>query len=75
MRRFVLDTGIAADYINRRRGIDQRAREAVRQGPRLGIGLPVRAAALTASLPLQQFTKLCRLFLGQAGHKFRRQRL
>jgi tRNA(fMet)-specific endonuclease VapC len=43
MTRFLLDTGIAADYINRRRGVYERAREAVRRGHRLGIGLPVLA--------------------------------
>jgi hypothetical protein len=43
MTRFLLDTGMAADYINRRRGVYQRAREAVSQGHRLGIGLPVLA--------------------------------
>jgi len=43
MTRFLLDTGIAADYINRRRGVYERAREAVRRGDRLGIGLPVLA--------------------------------
>ncbi len=43
MTRFLLDTGIAADYINRRRGVYERAREAVHGGHRLGIGLPVLA--------------------------------
>ena len=43
MTRFLLDTGMAAHYINRRRGIYERAREAVRHGHRLGIGLPVLA--------------------------------
>jgi len=43
MTRFLLDTGIAADYVNRRRGVYERAREAVRRGDRLGIGLPVLA--------------------------------
>ena len=38
-----IDTGIAADYINRRRGVYERAREAVREGHRLGIGMPVLA--------------------------------
>jgi tRNA(fMet)-specific endonuclease VapC len=43
MTRFLLDTGIAADYINRRRGVYERARDAVRRGHRVGIGLPVLA--------------------------------
>ncbi len=43
MTRFLLDTGMAADYINRRRGVYGRARDAVHRGDRLGIGLPVLA--------------------------------
>jgi len=43
MTRFLLDTGSAGDYIHRRRGVYQRAREAVRTGHRVGIGLPVLA--------------------------------
>jgi tRNA(fMet)-specific endonuclease VapC len=43
MTRFLLDTGMAADYINRRHGVYQRARDAVSKGHRLGIGLPVLA--------------------------------
>jgi tRNA(fMet)-specific endonuclease VapC len=43
MTRFLLDTGIAGDYIARRRGVYQRARQAVIRGDRIGIGLPVLA--------------------------------
>ncbi len=43
MKRFLLDTGMAADYINRRRGVFQRGRDAVMQGNRIGIGVPVLA--------------------------------
>jgi tRNA(fMet)-specific endonuclease VapC len=43
MRRFLLDTGIAGDYIARRRGVYERAREAVARGDRVGIGMPVLA--------------------------------
>lgn len=43
MTRFLLDTGIAGDYIGRRRGVYERAREAVLRGDRVGIGLPVLA--------------------------------
>jgi tRNA(fMet)-specific endonuclease VapC len=43
MTRFLLDTGIAGDYINRRRSVYERAREAVAAGHRVGIGLPVLA--------------------------------
>ncbi len=43
MRRFLLDTGIAGDYVARRRGVYERARQAVARGDRLGIGVPVLA--------------------------------
>jgi len=43
MTRYLLDTGIAADYIHRRRSVYERAREAVRMGHRIGIGIPVLA--------------------------------
>ncbi len=43
MTRFLLDTGSAGDYIHRRRGVYERAREAVAAGHRMGIGLPVLA--------------------------------
>jgi tRNA(fMet)-specific endonuclease VapC len=41
MKRYLLDTGIASDYINRRRGVYERAREARTQGHRIGITTPV----------------------------------
>lgn len=43
MNRFLLDTGIASDYINRRHGVYERAREEVTRGNAVGIGLPVLA--------------------------------
>ena len=43
MRRFLLDTGIAGDFINRRRGIYEHARHEVARGNRVGIGIPVLA--------------------------------
>jgi tRNA(fMet)-specific endonuclease VapC len=43
VRRFLLDTGIAADYIGRRHGVYTLAREAVTRGDRVGICLPVLA--------------------------------
>jgi tRNA(fMet)-specific endonuclease VapC len=43
MRRFLLDTGIAGDFINRRRGIFERARQEVSRGNPVGIGVPVLA--------------------------------
>ena len=41
MRRFLLDTGAAADYVFRRRGVFQKASEAVALGHRIGICVPV----------------------------------
>ena len=43
MTRFLLDTGIAGDFIDRRRGVYERAREETAQGNRIGIGIPVLA--------------------------------
>src|SRR5258708_37396927 len=43
MTRFLLDTGIAGDYIHRRRGVYAKARQAITDGDRVGIGLPVLA--------------------------------
>ena len=43
MRRYLLDTGIAGDYIDRRRGVYERAQEEVAKGNRIGIGVPVLA--------------------------------
>ena len=43
MRRFLLDTGIAGDYLDHRRGVFERAREEVARGNRIGIGMPVLA--------------------------------
>ena len=42
MKRFLLDTGAAGDYIHRR-GVYERVRAAVLQGDRVGVGLPVLA--------------------------------
>lgn len=43
MRRFLLDTGIAGLYLDRKRGVYERAREEVTRGNRIGIGAPVLA--------------------------------
>jgi tRNA(fMet)-specific endonuclease VapC len=43
MRRFLLDTGIAGDFVDRRRGVYEHARQEVAQGNRIGIGIPVLA--------------------------------
>lgn len=39
--RYLLDTGAMGDLINRRRGVDERAREARSSGARLGTCMPV----------------------------------
>lgn len=41
MRRSLLDTGVAGDFIARRRGVDTRARDAAIQGDIVGICVPV----------------------------------
>jgi tRNA(fMet)-specific endonuclease VapC len=43
MRRYLLDTGIASDFVNRRRGVFERTRDEVGRGNRVGIGMPVLA--------------------------------
>ncbi|MBV8268588.1 MAG: type II toxin-antitoxin system VapC family toxin [Planctomycetaceae bacterium] len=43
MRRFLLDTGLAGDFIDRRRGVFEHARHEVARGNRVGIGMPVLA--------------------------------
>jgi tRNA(fMet)-specific endonuclease VapC len=43
MTRFLLDSGIASDYINRRSGVYERARVEVARGNPVGIGIPVLA--------------------------------
>lgn len=41
MRRYLLDTGMAGDLIAKRKGVDGRVRQAVIQGNRVGICMPV----------------------------------
>jgi tRNA(fMet)-specific endonuclease VapC len=43
MRRYLFDTGIAGDFIDRRRGVYERARDEAARGNRVGIGMPVLA--------------------------------
>jgi tRNA(fMet)-specific endonuclease VapC len=43
MRRFLLDTNTAGDLIDKRGRVPERAREARRNGDRIGIGIPVLA--------------------------------
>jgi len=41
MRRYLLDTGVASDFIHRRHGIDSRVGDAVLRGDIVGICVPV----------------------------------
>ena len=43
MTRFLLDSGIASDFLNHRHGVFERARSEVAKGNRIGIGLPILA--------------------------------
>ncbi len=43
MRRFILDTGMAALHLDRKRGVFERAEAEVAKGNRVGIALPVLA--------------------------------
>lgn len=43
MKRFLLDCGIAGDYINDRRGVRTRALMEIANGNRIGLGIPVLA--------------------------------
>lgn len=41
MKRYILDSGIVTDLINRRNGVDEKATKAFKHGGRLGVGTPV----------------------------------
>jgi tRNA(fMet)-specific endonuclease VapC len=41
LRRYILDTGIASDFVNRRLGVYESAQQAVASGDRIGIGTPI----------------------------------
>ena len=43
MTRFLFDSGIASDYVNRRHGVRERARLEVERGNVIGIGTPILA--------------------------------
>jgi tRNA(fMet)-specific endonuclease VapC len=43
MKRYLLDTGIAGDFINRRQGVDRRVESEIRKGNVVGVGMPVLA--------------------------------
>jgi tRNA(fMet)-specific endonuclease VapC len=46
MRRYLLDTGSAADCMFRRRGVHERVKQARAAGGKIGIGMPVLAELL-----------------------------
>lgn len=41
MKRYLLDTGIMSDFINHRKGVDVKVREARQRGARIGTCMPV----------------------------------
>lgn len=41
MKRYLFDSGIASDYMNRRHGVYERAKAEVARGSKIGIGTPV----------------------------------
>jgi tRNA(fMet)-specific endonuclease VapC len=43
VKRYLLDTGIMGDFINHRKGVDSKVREARQRGARLGTCMPVVA--------------------------------
>jgi tRNA(fMet)-specific endonuclease VapC len=43
MTRYLLDSGIASDYINRRHNVFERVRHELARGNRIGIGIPILA--------------------------------
>lgn len=43
MRRYLLDTNMAGHFVDKREGVDERARQARGKGGRIGIGIPVLA--------------------------------
>jgi tRNA(fMet)-specific endonuclease VapC len=47
MTRFLLDSGIANDYLNRQHGVYERARAELAKGNRIGIGTPVLGELLS----------------------------
>jgi tRNA(fMet)-specific endonuclease VapC len=54
MKRYLMDTGIAGLYIDRKRGVYERARAEVTRGNRVGIGAPVLGElAVYTSVPAQ----------------------
>ena len=46
MNRYLMDTGSASDFVNRRAGVPDRVRERLAAGDRVGIGTPVMGELL-----------------------------
>lgn len=43
MKRYILDSGIAGDYMNRRHGVYERAKAEQKRGNKIGMGTPILA--------------------------------
>ena len=57
MTRFLLDTGIAGLYLDRKRGVFERAEAEASRGNRVGIAAPVLAAYFLSARTLPNFRK------------------
>jgi tRNA(fMet)-specific endonuclease VapC len=68
MKRYLLDTGIMGDFINRRHGVDIRVREARKQGAKIGTCMPVVGELFYgAELSTTRDDNLKRLYRGLQG--------
>ncbi|SRR5216683_6984613 len=84
MKRYLLDTGMMGDFINHRRGVDQRVRQAQNQGDRMGTCMPVIGelffgveASATRDVNLKRLTRalsriVCWPFDRQAAEEYGR---
>lgn len=57
MKRFILDSGIVTDLVNRRHGVDKKAAAALKRGDRLGVGTPVLGELLAGLKRSSSFEK------------------
>jgi tRNA(fMet)-specific endonuclease VapC len=65
MKRYLLDTGSASDYVNRRFGVVEKAKAARKLGHKIGIGIPV-LAELCAGIELSVTAERNRSLLNRA---------
>jgi tRNA(fMet)-specific endonuclease VapC len=84
MKRYLLDTGMMGDFINHRRGVDQRVRQAQNEGDRIGTCMPVLGelffgveASATRDANLKRLTRalsriVCWPFNRQAAEEYGR---